>query len=198
MGTTSACAIFCSMTGDRGSNSPRWPMRLRCMFHLDVAYVAMTIHICCECFFQMFQLFHLDVVCFHLDVAYVGMAICVCSKCFTYFKHMLQAFYLNVVYVAVAIHICCQHMFQFVLPYFSMLQQMMLPTRFDSRARTRCLPLSCGLAPTVGRARNKRSLPNARALHGQSACAHIECHSRPAPNQYITRRPAPPGMTPSM
>jgi hypothetical protein len=149
MGTTSACAIFCSMTGDRGSNSPRWPMRLRCMFHLDVAYVAMTIHICCECFFQMFQLFHLDVVCFHLDVAYVGMAICVCSKCFTYFKHMLQAFYLNVAYVAVAIHICCQHMFQFVLPYFSMLQQVMLPTRSESRARTRCLPLSCGPAPTV-------------------------------------------------
>jgi hypothetical protein len=87
-------------------------------------------------------------------------------------------------------------MFQFVLPCFSMLQQVMLPTRSDSRAHTRCLPLSCGPAPTVGRARNERSLPNARALHGQSACAHIECHSRPTPNQYITRRPAPPGMAP--
>jgi hypothetical protein len=82
-----------------------------------------------------------------------------CSKCLTYFRCMLQVFYLYVAYVAVAIYICCRRMFQFVSPCFSMLQQVLLPTRSDSRARTRSpsqcyLSLSCGPAPIVGRARN--------------------------------------------
>ena len=51
------------------------------MFHLDGAYVAMAIHVCCKCVFQMFQVFHLYVACFHLDVAYVAVAIHVCCKC---------------------------------------------------------------------------------------------------------------------
>jgi hypothetical protein len=56
---------------------------LKCMlqvFHLDVAYVAVAIHVCCKCVFQMFQLFHLDVACFYLDVAYVQW-LYTCCKC---------------------------------------------------------------------------------------------------------------------
>jgi hypothetical protein len=109
---------------------------------LDVAYVAKAIHICCKCVFQMFQVFHLDVACFHLDVAYVAVLYTyvpsVCFKCFTFFRCMLQVFYLDVV-------ICCSsytHMLQMyvsiVSPGFSTLQQVLLPTRSDSRACTCC------------------------------------------------------------
>jgi hypothetical protein len=48
------------------------------VFHVDVAYVAMAIHVCCKC---------------------------ICYKCFSCFKHMLQVFYLDVAYVS---HICCK------------------------------------------------------------------------------------------
>ena len=58
------------------------------VFYLDVAkvnrhvaYVAMAIHVCFKCMFQMFQQF---------------------------FRRMLQVFYLN---VAVAIYTCCKRMF---------------------------------------------------------------------------------------
>jgi hypothetical protein len=34
------------------------------VFHLDVAYVPVTIHLCCNCVFEMYQLFHLDIVYF--------------------------------------------------------------------------------------------------------------------------------------
>jgi hypothetical protein len=88
----------------------------------DVAHVAMTIHVCCKCMFQMFLLFQcmlqvyilnnlaffkrmLQV--FYLDVAYVAS---VCFKCFTYFKRTLQVFYMNVVYDAVPTHIYCKRM----------------------------------------------------------------------------------------
>ena len=67
------------------------------VFHVDVvkvdrnvAYVAMAIHICCKCLFQMFHLF---------------------------FIRMLQMFYLDVAYVALAIHICCKRMFQMFHPF---------------------------------------------------------------------------------
>jgi hypothetical protein len=80
------------------------------VFHLDVAYIVVAIHVYCKCVFQMFQLFHLDVACFHLDVhmlqwlyTYVAS---VYFKCFTCFIRMLQVFYLDVAYVAVVIHIC--------------------------------------------------------------------------------------------
>ena len=44
---------------------------------LDVTYVAMAIHVCYKCMFQMFHLF-LDVYLqvFHLDVAYVAYICC--------------------------------------------------------------------------------------------------------------------------
>jgi hypothetical protein len=54
------------------------------MFHLNVVYVAMAIHICCKCMFKRFSCF----------------------------KHMLQVFYLDVAYVAMAIHLGCKGMFQ--------------------------------------------------------------------------------------
>jgi hypothetical protein len=58
----------------------------KCMlrvFYLDIAYVALAIHICCKCMFQMFQLFQ------------------------TYIVSVLSV---DVAYVAVPIHICCKHM----------------------------------------------------------------------------------------
>jgi hypothetical protein len=90
--------------------------RMLQVFHLNVAYIVVIIHVYCKCVFQMFQLFHLDVACFYLDVhmlqwlyTYVAS---VYSKCFTFFIRMLQVFYLDVAYVTVVIHICCKHMFE--------------------------------------------------------------------------------------
>jgi hypothetical protein len=61
---------------------------------LDVVYVAMAIHICYKCIFQMFQLFY-------LDVAYVVMDICVYCEC------MLQMFHLFHTLVASVLSGCC-------------------------------------------------------------------------------------------
>jgi hypothetical protein len=68
--------------------------------YLEVAYVAMTIHVCCKCMFQIFfgsmlQVFYLDVayiaVAIHMLRAYVSKFLSVsdvcCSKCF-----MIQVF----------------------------------------------------------------------------------------------------------
>ena len=66
------------------------------VFHLDVAYVAMAIHVCFKCFryFRlMLQLFHLDVAEVDLDVTYVATVIHEC------FKHMFQVFHLFQMYV---------------------------------------------------------------------------------------------------
>jgi hypothetical protein len=109
---------------------------------LDVAYITKAIHVCCKCVFQIFQLFHLDIACFHLDVAYVVVAIHVCSKC------MFQMFHLFQMYIARVLSGCC-YMLQWLYTYvvnvcfncftcFSTLQQVLLPTRFDSRACTCC------------------------------------------------------------
>jgi hypothetical protein len=89
------------------------------LFHLDVAkvdpdvaHVTITIHVCCKCMSQMFQLFLK--VCskcvfqmFHLDVACVSSGCCICCSKYT---RMLQFTYFGT-YIAVAIHICCKHMF---------------------------------------------------------------------------------------
>jgi hypothetical protein len=76
---TSACVIAAVVTVDcwqlsAGLNffvtlwhrAPYVFMRFRCMFHLvlhvyhlDVTYVALTIHICCKCMFKMFHLFQM-------------------------------------------------------------------------------------------------------------------------------------------
>jgi hypothetical protein len=60
----------------------RWFIRLFQVFHLDVAYIAMAIHICCKCSNYM------DVAKVDLNVTYVAMAIHAC------FKHMFQVFHL--------------------------------------------------------------------------------------------------------
>jgi hypothetical protein len=79
----------------------------------------------------MFHLFHLDVACLismmhMLQWLYTYVA-SVCSKYFTCFRRMLQVFYLDVTYVT-NIYFNC----------FSMLQQVLPPTRSNSRARSRC------------------------------------------------------------
>jgi hypothetical protein len=82
------------------------------MFNLDVAYVAMVIHVYCKCMFQTFHLFY----------TYVASVLSGCPYV------MLQASIQNVSYisdvccryvyldVAVAIHISCKHMFINVSP----------------------------------------------------------------------------------
>jgi hypothetical protein len=54
-------------------------------FHLDVAYVAVAIHVCCKCMLQMFNLF----------LTYVASVL---SRC--------------CIYVVVVIHICYKRIFQ--------------------------------------------------------------------------------------
>jgi hypothetical protein len=63
------------------------------VFHLDVAkvnrdvaYVAIAIHVCCKCLFQMFHLFFRH----KLQVYLSGCCIC--------FTHMLQVFHMDVAY----------------------------------------------------------------------------------------------------
>jgi hypothetical protein len=65
------------------------------VFHLDVAYVAMTLPACFKCFIYfvlMLQVFHLDVTKVDLNVTYVVMPIHVCFKrifkCFICFRRM--------------------------------------------------------------------------------------------------------------
>jgi hypothetical protein len=80
--------------------------------HLDVAYVAMAIHVCCKCMFHLFQMHVASIFIwmlhmFHYFSGYTHVA-SVYSKCLTSFRRMLQVVYLDVAYVAVVIHICCK------------------------------------------------------------------------------------------
>jgi hypothetical protein len=67
---------------------------------LDVAYVAMAIHVRCKCMFQIFQLFS-DICCkcifqmFELFQTYIASVLSGCCKA-----------YLNVIYIAMTIQIC--------------------------------------------------------------------------------------------
>jgi hypothetical protein len=56
----------------------------------DVGHVAVVVHVCCKCLFQIFHLLFLDV----------------CCKCL----------YLDVAYVS---HICCKSMFEMFQPFRS-------------------------------------------------------------------------------
>jgi hypothetical protein len=79
-----------------------------------IAYVAMAIHICCKCRFQMFQLFQ----------TYVASVLSGCCICCNDYTRMLQVyvstvlnlcckcFYLDVADIALAIHVCYKCMFQ--------------------------------------------------------------------------------------
>jgi hypothetical protein len=48
------------------------------VFYLYIAYVALAIHVCCKCMFQMFHLFKRIL---QLNVVYVAMGIYICCKC---------------------------------------------------------------------------------------------------------------------
>jgi hypothetical protein len=51
------------------------------VFHMDVAYVAMVIHVYCKCLFKMFHIFQ-TYVASALSVAYVAVDIHI------YYRHM--------------------------------------------------------------------------------------------------------------
>jgi hypothetical protein len=75
------------------------------VFHFDIVYVAMTIHVCCKCMFQMFQLFQTYVASvfiwmFHTLQVYASNVSVVST-----FKGMLQVLCLDVTYVALAIYV---------------------------------------------------------------------------------------------
>jgi hypothetical protein len=109
---------------------------------LDVAYVAMIIHVCCKCLFKIFYLLQTYVarcliMMLHMLQWLYTYVVNVCSKCFICFRHMLQEvlFYvasvswasesdprvrdtditkvdLDVVYVAMAIYVCYRYLFK--------------------------------------------------------------------------------------
>jgi hypothetical protein len=66
-----------------------------CKSRFGVAYVAMTIHVCCKCMFQMFQLFQTDIV----------SVLSGCCICCTGSTRMLQVYVLNVSSVS---NVCCK------------------------------------------------------------------------------------------
>jgi hypothetical protein len=53
--------------------------RMLQVFYLDVAYVALAIHVCCKCMFQMFHLFQ----------TYVASALYGCCICYSAHTHIL-------------------------------------------------------------------------------------------------------------
>ena len=67
----------------------------------DVAYVAMAIHVCCKCIFQMFQLFSSGCcMCVYVDVAKVDWDVLYVAT------RMLKAFVPNV--SVVFSDVCCK------------------------------------------------------------------------------------------
>jgi len=85
--------------------------RMLQVFHLNVAYVAVSIHVvesvfskCLSYFIWMLHVFIWMLHVFHLDVACVARVIHVCCK------RMFQIF--DVACVARVIHVCCKRMFQ--------------------------------------------------------------------------------------
>jgi hypothetical protein len=82
-----------------------------CMFSSGCAYVAVAIHVRCKCIFQMFHMFH----------TYVASVLSGCCICYSGYTHMLQT------YISI------------ISPCFSMLQQVLLSARSNSRAHTQCM-----------------------------------------------------------
>jgi hypothetical protein len=68
--------------------------RMLQVFYLDVAYVALAIHVYCKYMFQMFQLFQ----------TYVTNLLCGCCICYSAHTHMLQAYVVNVSSIS---DVCC-------------------------------------------------------------------------------------------
>jgi hypothetical protein len=105
--------------------------RMLQMFHLDVAHVAVAIHVCCKSVFQMFRLFHLDVAYFYLDVAYVVVAIHICCKYMFQMCHLFHTYVVNILSKCCICYSDYTYMLQayvsIVSHGFSILQQMLLP-----------------------------------------------------------------------
>jgi hypothetical protein len=59
---------------------------------LDVAYLAIAIHVCCKCLFIMFHLLQTYVTSIFLNVAYVAVTIHICCKCMFQMFHLLQTY----------------------------------------------------------------------------------------------------------
>jgi hypothetical protein len=68
------------------------------VLYLDIAYVALAIHVCCKCIFQMFQLFQ----------TYVASVLSGCCICCSAHTHMLQAYDIN---VSSTSYLCCSKYF---------------------------------------------------------------------------------------
>jgi hypothetical protein len=133
----------------------------RCMlqvFHLDVAYVAVAIHVCWNRVFQMFQLF--------------SSGCCICCSGYT---RILQVYVPNVspildvfckyfiwmlLYIAVVIHICRKRAFQLFHLVSVCCNRCCSPRAAALHAPIqRYLSLSCRLALVIRCARNGRSVP---------------------------------------
>jgi hypothetical protein len=89
--------------------------RMLQVFYLDIAYVALTIHVCCKYMFQMFQLFQTYVASvlsryFIYCTDYTCMLLVYVSNVSTVLNVCYKCFYLDVTYVIVHIHICCKRM----------------------------------------------------------------------------------------
>jgi hypothetical protein len=65
---------------------------------MDVAYVAMVIHVCCKSLFKILHLFqtHVATVLSGCCIFFDGYVANICSKYLICFKHMLQLFHLSI------------------------------------------------------------------------------------------------------
>jgi hypothetical protein len=66
------------------------------VFHLDVAYGTLVIHVCCKYIFQMFHLFQM----------YVASVLSVCFICCNGYTRMLHVYVWNVSFV---LNVCCKY-----------------------------------------------------------------------------------------
>jgi hypothetical protein len=138
-------SIFCKSRSGVAYVAIATHMCCKCMFQLFqtyVAYVAVAIHVCCKCVSKCFSCFiwmlHVFIWMLYMLQWLYTYGASVCSKCFTYFRRMLQAFYLDVVIWCSGYTHMLQTYVSIVSLGFSMLQQVLLPTRSNSWARTRC------------------------------------------------------------
>jgi hypothetical protein len=107
-------------------------------FHLIVAYVAVAIHVCCKCMFQMFHIFQ----------TYVASILSRCCICCSGYTHLLQT--------CVSI---ISPSFQYVGAGAAPHALLLVDTHALHAPIQRYLSLSCGPSLIVGCAWNERSVP---------------------------------------
>jgi hypothetical protein len=81
-----------------------------CKSRSGVAYVAMTIHVCCKCMFQKYVASVLLSRCCICCTGYTRILQVYVSNVVVVSNVCCRCFYMNVAYVTVSIHICCKHM----------------------------------------------------------------------------------------